>query len=229
MTTFDRMELYVDSADVADWQKWLPMGLFYGVTTNPLLLQRANVPCDLGTLTRLANTAFALGAQRIHLQVWGTDADTMTAIGRQLAAVDNRVSVKVPITREGSLCAQRLIAEGVSVTLTGVYAAYQTLTAMALGADYAAPYLGRMNEAGRDGQAEIVTMYNMTQNLGIPLKLLVASLRQIEDVAALAQHGVNTFTLAPAIVEALFGDSLTAQAAADFESAARAMGAADPA
>ncbi|MBN1565933.1 MAG: transaldolase [Anaerolineae bacterium] len=223
------MELYVDSADVSVWQEWLPAGLFYGVTTNPLLLQRANVPCDLTTLTRLANTAFALGAQRIHLQVWGTDAATMTAIGRQLAAVDDRVSVKVPITREGSLCAQRLIADGISVTLTGVYAAYQTLTALALGADYAAPYLGRMNEAGRDGQAEILTMYRMTQNLGIPLKLLVASLRRVEDVVALAQHGVNVFTLAPAIVEALFGDPLTAQAAADFEAAARAMGAVDPA
>jgi transaldolase len=153
----------------------------------------------------------------------------MTTIGRQLAAVDDRVAVKVPITREGSLCARRLIAEGVCVTLTGVYAAYQTLTAIALGADYAAPYLGRMNEAGRDGCAEILTMHHMARNLGSPLKLLVASLRRVEDVAALAQHGVNTFTIAPAIAEALFDDPLTAQAAADFEAAARAMGASDPA
>ena len=202
--------------------------MFYGVTTNPLLLQRANVPCNLNTLARLAQTAFALGAQKIHLQVWGTDADTMTAIGRQLAAIDDRVAVKVPITRQGSLCAQHLIAEGISVTLTGVYAAYQTLTAIALGADYAAPYLGRMNEAGRDGHTEILTMHNMARCLGSPLKLLVASLRRVEDVAALAQHGVNTFTVAPAIAEALFGDPLTAQAAADFEAAARAMGATDP-
>ena len=131
--------------------KWMPSGLFYGLTTNPLLLQRADVACDLDTLTTLAYTGFDLGAQEIHLQVWGTTVDVMLAVGRQLAAIDARVAVKVPITREGCVCAQQLIAEGSRVTLTGVYAAYQIVTAMVLGANYAAPYLGRMNEADRDG------------------------------------------------------------------------------
>ena len=31
----------------------------------------------------------------------------------------------------------------------GVYTAHQAFTAIAAGADYAAPYLGRMNDAGR--------------------------------------------------------------------------------
>ena len=33
---------------------------------------------------------------------------------------------------------------------TGVYTAHQAFTAMAAGADYAAPYLGRMNDAGKN-------------------------------------------------------------------------------
>lgn len=32
----------------------------------------------------------------------------------------------------------------------GVYTAHQAFTAIAAGADYAAPYLGRMNDAGRN-------------------------------------------------------------------------------
>ena len=32
----------------------------------------------------------------------------------------------------------------------GVYAAHQCVTALAVGADYLAPYLGRMDEAGKD-------------------------------------------------------------------------------
>ncbi len=32
---------------------------------------------------------------------------------------------------------------------TGVYTAHQAFTAMAAKADYAAPYLGRMNDAGK--------------------------------------------------------------------------------
>lgn len=226
-TNARNLRLYLDTADVTQWREWMPSGLFYGLTTNPLLLQRAGVPCNLETLAEMARTGFDLGAREIHMQVWGTSAETMLAVGRQLAALDDRIAVKVPITRAGCACARQLIAEGARVTLTGVYAAYQVLTAIAIGAHYAAPYLGRMNEAGRDGFAEILTMHAMTRELGSSLDLLVASLRQVEDVARLARHGVNVFTVAPAIAEALFGDPLTAQAAADFEGAARAMGAPD--
>jgi transaldolase len=225
MTT--ALRLYLDTADTAAWREWVPGGLFYGVTTNPLLLQRAHVPCDLATLTRLATTAFDLGAQEIHLQVWGADAAAMLASGRRLAAIDARVAVKVPITREGSLAARQLIAEGARVTLTAVYAPHQIVTAIALGAAYAAPYLGRMSDAGRDGFGSILAMQEMRCRLGSDLHLLVASLREIGDVAALARAGVDTFTIAPALAAALFEDDLTAQAAADFEAAARAMGAAD--
>ena len=227
MQSQSTLRLYLDTAELDLWREWMPSGLFYGLTTNPLLLERAQVACNLDTLSEMAHTGFELGAQEIHMQVWGTSAEAMVAVGQQLAAIDARIAVKVPITRVGCVCAQQLIAEGVRVTLTGVYAAYQVLTAITLGADYAAPYLGRMNEAGRDGFDEIVTMHRMTQELGSPLKLLVASLRQVEDVGKLAQYGVNTFTIAPAIATALFGDPLTAQAAADFERAARAMGARD--
>lgn len=34
-----------------------------------------------------------------------------------------------------------------------MYAAHQAFTAIAAGADYAAPYLGRMNDAGKDVSA----------------------------------------------------------------------------
>lgn len=225
-TTDDRnLRLYLDTADVSAWQTWMPSGLFYGLTTNPLLLQRADVACNLETLTEMARTGFDLGAQEIHMQVWGTDSESMLAVGRKLAAIDLRIVVKVPITREGAACAKQLIADEIPVTLTGVYASYQVLTAMALGAQYAAPYLGRMNEADRDGFEEILTMHRMTRELDSPLDILVASLRKVEDVAQLAQHGLNVFTVAPKIAEALFDDPLTAQAAADFESAARDMGA----
>jgi hypothetical protein len=30
-----RLRLYIDSSDRADWEQYLPTGLFYGVTTNP--------------------------------------------------------------------------------------------------------------------------------------------------------------------------------------------------
>ncbi len=218
---------FIDTAEVSAWREWLPTGLFYGITTNPKLLERAGLPCTLDGLATLAQTAIDLGAQELHMQVWGTSADAMTRTGKQIAALGSgmTVVVKVPITRDGVVCAARLLKAGIPVTMTALYASHQVGTALALGAQYAAPYLGRMDEAGRDGHAAVVAMQQMITRLNSPMRLLVASLRHISDIPALIQVGVDTFTLAPALLPSLFADPLTLDAAADFERAARAMGA----
>ncbi|NDJ75173.1 MAG: transaldolase [Chloroflexi bacterium] len=223
------LDIYLDSADPAAWEHWLPTGLFVGLTTNPLLLQRANIPCTVSSLKELARRGFDLGAQRIHMQVWGGSADEMCGVGQQLAAfaaaIDGNIVVKVPLTREGAICARRLIQKKVPVTLTAVYAVHQVITALALGANFAAPYLGRMTEAGQDGRADVLAMHNLCTQHPHALRLLVASIRQVEDLLFLVEHGLRDFTISPALADALFADPLTLQAARDFEQAARAMGA----
>ena len=55
------MRLFIDSALADDWQAWLPSGLLYGVTTNPTLLKRAGLACELSVLSHLTAQALALG------------------------------------------------------------------------------------------------------------------------------------------------------------------------
>eukprot|EP00958_Prasinococcus_capsulatus_P009965 scaffold966_cov415-Prasinococcus_capsulatus_cf.AAC.28 len=45
------MRLFLDSADAGAWSDYLPSGVFYGVTTNPLILQRDGVRCTRQALT----------------------------------------------------------------------------------------------------------------------------------------------------------------------------------
>jgi transaldolase len=211
------LRLYIDSTDRATWEHFLPTGLFYGVTTNPKLLHQAGIPCTAQNLTKLAQAAFELGAQEIHLQVWGGETAPMLAVGRELAVIDPRVSVKVPITQAGILVARQLIEEGVKVTLTAVHAAVQMLPVIALGAAYAAPYMGRMSDAGLDGPGEVIAMQQMITRLESPTRLLVASIRRLSDLANLARNGVETFTLLPPLLEEMINNPLTIKAANDFE------------
>lgn len=212
------LHLLLDSADPAEWRRWLPSGLFQGITTNPTLLRRAGQPCSLTNLEALAAEALALGARELHLQCWGADADAATACGLALARLDPaRVLVKVPVTREGAETARRLIAEGVAVTFTACYAVHQVLIAAALGARYIAPYLGRINDAGRDGRAELIAMQRCLDGIGSSTRLLVASLRQPEDLSSLAAAGLTTFTISPAIAAELFQCAETETAASRFE------------
>jgi transaldolase len=91
-----KLRLFLDSPDTSTWQHFLPAGLFYGVTTNPKLLAQADIPCTVQNLAGLAHSSFNLGAQEIHLQIWGDDTAPMLSMGRELAMIDPRVSVKVP-------------------------------------------------------------------------------------------------------------------------------------
>lgn len=216
--------LFLDSADTAAWSRWLPTGVFHGVTTNPLLLARAGLACDVPTLARLAERAAALGAREIHLQTWGDDEQALADNGRRLAAAvagTLPAPLKVPATAAGLRAAARLRDEGHAITLTAVFTPGQVLAAAAAGAAYAAPYLGRLDDAGRDGRATVLAMHALLRGTGSPLRLLVASLRSAEQVAELAAQGLDTFTVGPAVAEALLGETLTDAAAAAFADAAR--------
>ncbi|MFN2135729.1 MAG: transaldolase family protein [Candidatus Promineifilaceae bacterium] len=223
MSEISRLRLFIDSTDEEIWRRFFAGGYFYGVTTNPKLLFNAGIPNTIENLAGLAEKAFALGAQEIHLQIWGDELEVMLARGRQLAALDPRVSVKIPITETGLRCARQLIEDGVRVTLTAVHASEQMLPVIALGAAYAAPYLGRMNDAGLDGEHEILAMQAMIDSLGSETRLLVASIREPSELSRLAGTGCDTFTLVPELLEELLNNPQTLAATADFEEKASAL------
>lgn len=188
------LRLYLDTADVSAWQAWLPTGMFYGVTCNPLILQRSHVPCEPDPLISLARTAFDLGAQEVHLQAWGESVAELVQIGRQLGSADSRILVKLPATQNGTTAASELIRSGIPVTLTAVYAVQQALIAAAIGASYVAPYLGRINDAGGNGRETVATMQRALNGVRSQTRILTASIRDIEDISVLAAQGVDTFT-----------------------------------
>lgn len=130
------------------------------------------------------------------------------------------------------------------VTVTAVYSAQQSLLAQALGADYAAPYVGRMADAAgstSEAEAEVAAMARAAR-LPAPLgggqgvvgsaaspqkqmRVLVASLRDAATMARLAAAGCDTFTFSPAVMEEVaLGVEATTAAALAFEAAAREGG-----
>tara|TARA_B110000977_G_scaffold149577_1_gene189610 strand:+ start:942 stop:1871 length:930 start_codon:yes stop_codon:yes gene_type:complete len=219
--------MFLDSASEEEWQKWLPSGIFTGVTTNPIILERDNRECSVETLTELAKQALEYDAvQEFQVQTWGTTSDEMWKNGVALASYDKDVIVvKVPGTFEGIKAANALVADGIRVTITAAYASHQAVLAAAVGANYVAPYLGRMNDAGRDGFGVVVEMQKTADKLDSDMRILVASVRNVQDIAKLAAEGCDTFTVSAQIADQMFADPLTTQAAADFEAAAERIGA----
>lgn len=211
---------FLASADIEDWESLLPMGIFHGVTTNPSILEKANVPCTLDSVQNLAETALSF-TDEFMCQAWGGTADELFETGMELSAPDwERIVVSCPVTREGTLAASRLVSKGVRVCLTACYNKKQALIAGGIGAEYIAPYLGRMTDAGKDGMEECLAMQNIVKGLDCDTRILVASLRNVEDMATLASKGMDTFTFSPDVARALWEEPLTEEAAAEFEQAA---------
>ena len=150
----------------------------------------------------------------------------MVSIGKELAGLaqtGQETVIKIPATAEGFQAARELRQDGCRTTMTAVYTPGQVMLAAGLGANYAAPYVGRLDDAGLDGIAIATTMHEILAGTGSMTRLLTASLRSAEVVVDLATRGLDTFTFGPAVAEELLGSELTAGAAADFQRAARAM------
>mmetsp|Transcript_15659 Transcript_15659/g.33813 ORF Transcript_15659/g.33813 Transcript_15659/m.33813 type:complete len:264 (-) Transcript_15659:355-1146(-) len=232
MASKGSLRIFLDTADCDQWRRWLPSGVFYGITTNPTLLHRAKLPANLDSAKLLYNTACELHAQELQLQALGTSPSAIIKSSLQLHSLQQqqhttRIVLKLPCTEAGLTAAGELVrAHNVPVTMTGVYAAHQALLAMAVGAEYAAPYLGRMCDSGVDGFAEIELMGACVASAQSAMRVLVASIRSTTDLTRLAaaptaRGKLDTFTISPAVASMLINVNDTIAAAEQFEQDAR--------
>jgi TalC/MipB family fructose-6-phosphate aldolase len=213
------MRLYLDTADRAVAEELFATGLFAGLTTNPTILARSGL--GVAAAPDIYKWATAAGAREVFLQSWGLTTDVLIERGLRLRELGAEVVVKLVASREGSAACAALARQGVPTLLTAVYAPGQAMVAAAAGATYIAPYLGKLNELGRDGVAEVAVMQQVLRATGSTTEILLASVRDVPSMVALARTGVRHFTMAPTVAEQLFTEELTAGAVTAFEDAVR--------
>lgn len=216
------MHIFIDSADIQTIEQALKSGYVYGVTTNPTLLQRANV--RLQQVPSLAKQIIDLGAHELHLQVYAEDSLPMIQDAMRLVEIDpRRVVIKIPATAAGFAAAAHLAPQGIRVTLTAVYTVAQAVLAMSVGAQYIAVYLGRMRDDGVDALALVGQMQRTLNVQHASVEVLAASIRAPAEVEALAELGIAAATLPFDILQQLPESPRTIGAAAAFTAAAQSL------
>ncbi len=213
--------LYVDSADVERVGALLASGVVRGVTTNPTILERGGRTA--AEIPELYARWVAEGAQEVFFQTWGGDAASFLRNAETIRALGDRVAVKVPATAEGFAAASALVRDGATVLVTAVYSVAQALAAASIGAQYIAPYLGRLRDAGLDGDTLITRMQAVC--VDSDTNVLAASLRSAEDIVALREAGVPYFTAAPDVIEQMLFHPVSDSSAAEFDAAMVRLGA----
>jgi transaldolase len=208
-------KLYIDSASVQEWTVAAQHALIRRATCNPLLMVEAGLPVNMDSAKALHAAARKLGFEELHLQAWPNEKNDWTPVAEQLAALDHRVVVKLPAVPEAMVTAKRLKSQESRVLITAVSNPLHGLWAAEIGADYVAPYVGRLKEAGRDATALVSELVSL-QVQGGP-KVLAASIRDLATLGRLINLGVGAVTLRQALLQEAMADAESVKAVEQFE------------
>lgn len=198
------MQLFIDTGSVREVENLVGLGIIDGVTTNPSLLAKEG-----GDPRAILKRLCVLVNGPVSAEVIATDADGMVREGRELAAIDAHIVVKVPFGKEGVKACRVLTAAGIRVNVTLVFSAAQALLAAKAGAAYLSPFVGRLDDiatAGLDVVRQILEIYRQSR---FATRVLVASVRHPIHVVEAARLGADVCTCPPGVIEALFKHPLT--------------------
>src|SRR3989304_7087365 len=129
--------------------------------------------------------------------------------GRDLAAIDEHVVVKVPFTKDGVKACKALRGEGIAVNVTLVFSAAQALIAAKVGATFVSPFVGRLDDVATDGMDLVQQIVEIYDNFDFATEVLVASTRSPMHIVQAARMGADICTCPAAVLDALFKHPLT--------------------
>ena len=210
------MAIFLDSANPQHAVDAFPLGFLAGVTTNPALLAAQGAD-PLNTIRQVAEHSSGL----IFYQPL---AESVEAMEEEIRGVHvflgERLVAKIPCSPPGFVLVTRL-QDDMPCAMTAVFSAGQVYAAACAGVRYALPYLNRMTRLGGDGTAVVERMAEIAAPTD--LELVVASIRNVEEMERALLAGADHVTLPFAVIQELIDHPLSRQAIADFAAAAKNM------
>src|SRR6478672_4310243 len=180
------MKLFIDSGNLKEIEALVPLGIIDGITTNPSLLAKEG-----GDYKAILKRICQIVKGPTSAEVVSTEADAMVREGRDLAAIDEHIVVKVPFTKDGVKACKTLSSEGLRVNVTLVFSPTQALLAAKVGASYVSPFVGRLDDISTSGMNLVREIVDIYQNYQYTTEVLVASVRHPLHIVEAARLGAD--------------------------------------
>ena len=145
----------------------------------------------------------------ISAEVTALDAEGMIKEGREVAAWNEHVVVKLPLTPAGLQACRALTADGIRTNVTLCFSVPQALLAARAGATYISPFAGRVDDIGWDGIQLIREIKEAYVLGGIETKVLAASIRHPMHVQQAALAGADVATIPYKVFKQMVSHPLT--------------------
>jgi transaldolase len=201
------MELYLDSADLKEIKEAFQLGFLAGLTTTPTFMHRQGITNVDALILELAKIVPVL-----QVEALGKNADEVYAEAHRLIDIglDPKKSVfKIPVSLEGVKACKRLTDEGIMVNVHLIYTLQQAYMAMAAGATYVCPLVGRLQDQGHNALGLVAECVDAVHEYGYNSKVMFSSVRNAEHVRNAIQIGVHTCTVPYKIIKQLTENVLT--------------------
>jgi len=192
------MQIFLDSANSNEIEKWLRQGIVDGLTTNPSIMFKDGV-YDIERGAR--NLCALLGDKPVSVEVTSNDRKEMIEQARVFANWAQNVVVKIPVINEdGESCLGVISAlnrEGILVNCTAILSFNQAILAAKAGATYVSIFSGRVADEGSDPVMLIRNVRHWLDSWDYTAKIIVGSIRAVMDIQLAALAGAHIVTIPP--------------------------------
>ena len=202
------MKFFIDTANLNEIKEAYDLGVLDGVTTNPSLMAKEGIGGKEKIMAHY-KTICNIVDNNVSAEVIATDFDGMIREGKELAKIDNKIVVKVPMIKEGVKAIKKFTSEGIRTNCTLVFSSGQAILAAKAGAAYVSPFIGRLDDISEDGLALVAQIRLIYDNYGFGTEILAASIRHTIHLIKCAEIGADVVTCPLKVIMDLLKHPLT--------------------
>ncbi|MFY0605393.1 MAG: fructose-6-phosphate aldolase [Cyclobacteriaceae bacterium] len=202
------MKFFIDTANLDEIQEAYDLGVLDGVTTNPSLMAKEGITGQANILKHYKDICDIVD-DNVSAEVISTEYEAMLKEGRELAKIDDKIVVKVPMIKDGVKTIKALSDEGIRTNCTLIFSAGQAILAAKAGASYISPFIGRLDDIGSDGLTLIEQIVQIFDNYEFETEILAASVRHNMHLIQCAEIGADVVTCPLGVITGLLKHPLT--------------------
>lgn len=187
------MKFFIDTANLAEIKEAQDMGILDGVTTNPSLMAKEGITGKKNILDHYKAICKIVDGD-VSAEVISTDYEGMIKEGKELAKLNEKIVVKIPMTKEGIKACKYFSENNIKTNVTLVFSSGQALLAAKAGATYVSPFIGRLDDISTDGLNLIEEIRMIYDNYLFDTQILAASVRHTMHIINCAKIGADVMT-----------------------------------
>ncbi len=209
------MKFFIDTANLAQIKEAQDLGVLDGVTTNPSLMAKEGITGKDNVLRHYKAICDIVDGD-VSAEVIATDYEGMIREGEELAELDDKIVVKIPMIKDGIKALKYFSERGIKTNCTLVFSAGQALLAAKAGATYVSPFIGRLDDISFDGIELIEQIRLIYDNYEFDTQILAASVRHPMHIIKCAEAAADVMTGPLSAMLALLKHPLTDSGLAQF-------------